>query len=174
MADTVDPAELLDVEVDHLARTFPLVAAHWLCRLQSREPVEPEPAQDAADSGRRHADLRRDLLAGAALTSQHSDLIDNGLRRRPIQAMRPGTAITQSRLAFAAIPVNPFANSPRADACGFTDGLRRLPARDLPCNSLSTPRRQTGILVYVHPVLPRNTEVSATSVSSVGTGWTTY
>jgi hypothetical protein len=35
-------------------------------------------------------------------------------------------------------------------------------------------RRQTGILVHVHPVLPWNPEVSATSVSSVRTGWTTY
>ena len=80
MADTVDPAELLDIEVDHLARAFTLVAAHRLCRLQGREFVEPEPSQDAADSGRRHPDLRCDLLAGAALTPKRRDLIDNGLR----------------------------------------------------------------------------------------------
>jgi hypothetical protein len=53
-------------------------------------------------------------------------------------------------------------------------GLQLLPARDLSCNSLSTARRQTGVLVHVHPVLPWNPEVSATSVSSVRTGWTTY
>ena len=45
---------------------------------------------------------------------------------------------------------------PRADACGFSDGLRRLPNLNLPYNSLSTVWRQTGILVHVHPVLPWN------------------
>src|SRR5262245_37766107 len=52
--------------------------------------------------------------------------------------------------------INPLANRPRADACGFGNGLRRLSARDLPYNALSTARRQPGILVHVHPVLPWN------------------
>jgi hypothetical protein len=47
-----------------------------------------------------------------------------------------------------------FANGLRADACGFADGLRRLPALNLLYNSHSTVRRQTGIPVHVHPVLP--------------------
>ena len=64
-------------------------------------------------------------------------------------------------------------SGPRADACGFGDGLRRLPARDLPYNPLSTARRQPGILMHVHPVL-LEFEASATSASSVRTGWTTY
>jgi hypothetical protein len=67
--------------------------------------------------------------------------------------MRPGAAILQSRQAFATIPINPFANRPRADACGLGNGLRRLPALDQPNKSLSTNGRQTGILVDVHPVL---------------------
>src|SRR5262245_20157121 len=36
------------------------------------------------------------------------------------------------------------------------DGLRRLPALDLPHNPLSTARRQPGILMHVHPVLRWN------------------
>src|SRR5262245_58936947 len=48
--------------------------------------------------------------------------------------------------------INPLANRPRADACGFGNGLRRLSARDLPYNELSTARRQPGILMHVHPV----------------------
>ena len=73
-----------------------------------------------------------------------------------MQPMGPRTAIAQSGQALAAISGNPFANGPRADACGFADGLRRLPAFNLPYNSLSTVRGQTGILVHVHPVLPWN------------------
>src|SRR5271156_4097694 len=93
MTDSIDSTELFDVEVDHLARMFTLIPAHRLRRLQGRELVEPEPPQDAADSGGRHPDLRCDLLAGAALTPKRRDLIDNGLRGRPMQAMRSGTAI---------------------------------------------------------------------------------
>jgi hypothetical protein len=45
-----------------------------------------------------------------------------------------------------------------ADSCGSCGGLRRLPALDLHDDSLSTDRRQSGILVNVHPVLLWNTE----------------
>src|SRR3954467_917564 len=73
-----------------------------------------------------------------------------------MQRMRPRTTITQSSQALAAISGNPFANGPRTHERGFADGLRRLPAHNLPYNSLSTVRGQTGILVHVHPVLPWN------------------
>jgi hypothetical protein len=53
--------------------------------------------------------------------------------------------------SFAAITINPVANRPRVDACGFGDGLRRLPARDLPYNPLSIERREPGIHVYPTP-----------------------
>src|SRR2546430_13747515 len=65
-------------------------------------------------------------------------------------------AILQSRQSFPTMSINPLANRPRADACGFGNGLRRLSARDLPYNALSTARRQPGILMHVHPVLPCN------------------
>jgi hypothetical protein len=52
------------------------------------------------------------------------------------------------------------ARCPRADAYGFADGLRRLPALHLPHDPLSTKWRQPGILVHVHPVLPRIAEAS--------------
>jgi hypothetical protein len=68
------------------------------------------------------------------------------------------------------LTINPLANRPRADACGFSDGLRRLPALDLPYNPLSTARRQPGILMHVHLVLPLESEASTTSASSVRTG----
>ena len=38
--------------------------------------------------------------------------------------------------------------------------LRRLPARNLPYNPLSTTRRKPGILMDVHSVLPRIAEAS--------------
>src|SRR5215471_5022518 len=69
-----------------------------------------------------------------------------------------------------AISSNPLPNRPRADACGLRDGLRRLPALDLPYNPLSTARREPGILVHVHPVLPRIAEASHLQLPRPGPG----
>src|SRR5262249_21067135 len=69
---------------------------------------------------------------------------------------RRGGPLRQPRQSFPTMSINPLANRPRADACGFGNGLRRLSARDLPYNALSTARRQPGILMHVHPVLPWN------------------
>ena len=79
VADALEAAELLDVDVDQLAGMLALVAAHRLGRLQRREPVETQPPQDAADGRRRHADLGGDLLAGVALPAQS---LDGGARGR--------------------------------------------------------------------------------------------
>src|ERR1700758_82621 len=76
----------------------------------------------------------------------------------------------QSRQTFAAISINPFANGPRGDAGGLRDGLRRLPALNLPYNPLSTARREPGILVHVHPVLPRIAEASQLQLPRSGPG----
>src|SRR6266436_7565425 len=117
------------------------------------DPVEPEPPQDAADGCRRQPQPDGDLLAGTAFPAKSLHLFDNGLRGWSVKPVRSGTAITQPCRAFTPISINPFANGPRADACGFGNGLRHLPAHDLSNNSLSTNRRQTGILMNVHPVL---------------------
>ena len=135
---------------------FTLVTAHRRGRLERCQPIEPEAPQNAADGRWRDAQFGCDLLAGVALAAETPDLGDHRLRRRPMQPIGPRTAITQPSQALAAISGNPIANGPRADACGFADGLRRLPALNLPYNSLSTVWRQTGILVPVHPVLPCN------------------
>ena len=73
VTDLLETTQLLDVDVDHLARFLALIAAHRLGRLQVAYPVQSQPAQDAADGGRRHADLGRDLLAGVALAAQNLD-----------------------------------------------------------------------------------------------------
>src|SRR3954466_14746282 len=64
VALTLEAAELLDVDVDELARLRALVAANRLGRLERRETVEAKPLEDAADGGGRDPGLNRDLLAG--------------------------------------------------------------------------------------------------------------
>jgi hypothetical protein len=94
-----------------------------------------------------------DLLAGTAPPAKSLHLLDNGLRSWSVNPMQSGTAIVQTRHAFTSMPIDPLPNGPRADACGFRNGPRRLPAHHLSNNSFSTNRRQPGILMDVHPVL---------------------
>jgi len=80
MTDTIDAAELFDVDVDHLARLLALIAAHWFSRVQVAYPVQSQPAQDATDGSRRHADFGCDLLASVALVAQRPDSCACGRR----------------------------------------------------------------------------------------------
>src|SRR6185295_2447743 len=152
VAGAREAAELLDIEVDHLSGLLALVAAHRRGRLQRADPVETQSLEDTANRGRRNAKLGGDLLAGAPRPAQRLYLLDHRLRRWPVQPMGPRAAVAQTDQAFTMISLNPLADGPRADACGFADGLQRLPARDLPDDPLSTNRRQPGILMDVHPV----------------------
>jgi hypothetical protein len=67
-----------------------------------------------------------------------------------------------------------FSVTRRTAFVSFTDGLRRLPTENHVDHVLSTERRQAGILMHVHPAPPRIVDVSTTSASSAGAGWTTY
>ena len=74
VADPIELAELLDVDVDDLARGGALIAADRLGRLESGKPIEAQPFEDAADGGRRNPDFRGDLLAGAPRLRKASTL----------------------------------------------------------------------------------------------------
>ena len=61
----------------------------------------------------------------------------------------------QAGEACAAEASHPLAHRARADAYGFADGLRRLPAlNDAAHHGLSAGRRETRILMDVHSVPP--------------------
>src|ERR1700719_1436769 len=77
-----------------------------------------------------------------------------------VSRLRPRDPGPQTGDAFDGITRHPFADGARTDACGSSGGLRRLSACHLHDDSLSTNRRQAGIVVDVHPVLLWNTEAS--------------
>ena len=60
VADAVDPAELLGIDVDQFAGLLPLVADDCHGRVESLEPAEPDPAQRLADRRDRPAEAARD------------------------------------------------------------------------------------------------------------------
>jgi len=156
VADAVDSAELFDIDVDEFTRVFAFVAAHRLGRFQSAQLVQVQALQNATDGRRRDPCLGRDRLAGQPLAPKGFDPLDHRLRRRSIQPSGPRAAVRQAGKSFSLVAFHPFAHRPRADAYGFADSLRRLPARHLAHDPLSTMRRETGILVNVHPVSPRD------------------
>src|SRR5690606_24728250 len=93
MADAVDAAELLGIEVDQFAGPLPLVAADLARRVEGGEPAEAEPAQDYPHGGDGPPELAGDRRAGETLTPQRLDL---GLDRRSQArraAVRPGGAV---------------------------------------------------------------------------------
>ena len=146
VADPVEATELLDVDVDHLARLVTLVAAHRHGWIKGIDPIQAQPLEDAADGGRRDRQFGSNLLAGAARPSQRFNLLNDGLRRGFAQPMRSRAAVVQASQALAPVALHPLANRLRADACGFADGLRRLPAQRLPHDPLSTTRVRRAFL----------------------------
>ena len=72
----VEPDELLDVDVDHLAGMAALVAADGFGRIEVARPAQPHLSQDAADGGRRQAERPCDLLADEVLAAQRNGLFD--------------------------------------------------------------------------------------------------
>ncbi len=57
-----------------------------------------------------------------------------------------------------------FADRENATCERLRSGLRRLPARNRPDDPLSTQRRQTGILMDVHPIFPADLKLRNLSI----------
>src|SRR5215208_4159983 len=128
MTNAFEAAELFDVDMDQFAGALALVAANRLDRIERLDTIEAEAPEDAADGRWRDADFRSDLPASPALAAQDFDPLDDGGRRWPVQMTRARAAICETCQPLAAIAHHPFADGPRADACGLCGGLRRLPA----------------------------------------------
>ena len=152
VADAVDPAELLDVDVDRFARMSTSIAAGRRSGFQRLRLAEPQAPQDAADGRRRETEPGGDRRARAALAPQSRDLVDDRLGRRPMQAVRPGSAVHRAGLAFRPEAINPLAHRSDADPESLGHGLRALPLDHAARQLGSTKRRQARILMDLHPV----------------------
>src|SRR5215210_3957510 len=110
MADAVEAAELFDIDGDQLAGMFALVATNRRRGFERLDAVEAEAPEDAADRGRRDADCGCDVLARPALAAQGFDGHDRGCRRRPVEVMGPGGAITKAFDALSLEARHPLAH----------------------------------------------------------------
>ena len=81
MADSIEFAELFDVDMDEFAGMFALIAPHRLSRFQITHPIQSQVPENTANSGRGDAHFGCDLLAGVALSAQSLDCGACGGRR---------------------------------------------------------------------------------------------
>lgn len=150
MADDLDAAQLLDIDVDELARQIPLIAANGLPGVEILESGQTRSNQDASYGGRARADSRGDLRSGLPAATQLEDLLDDEQMGLTGRTMRPRAAINQPRLAGLPIPAFPFrsgsaVNTGRLGGAGYGDAC--LNALD---HQHSTGRASSGILVKLH------------------------
>ncbi len=152
MAQAIDLAQALDVQVDQLARRRPFVAVRRRLRLQRLQLAEPQSAQHRPDGGARHAQRTGDNWTAHPAAPQLLDL-GRPLRRGPARTS-PGrrAAIVKSPLTAQAMPPKPGVASPLRYAGRIGRPLHR-PAlvHDPGDHHRSTRRRQAGILMNVHP-----------------------
>jgi hypothetical protein len=62
MADSLKAGQLLDVEVDQLARALALIAPVRLLHVQSRQPTQSAPGEPSRHGGAGKVQLAADLL----------------------------------------------------------------------------------------------------------------
>src|SRR5215208_4318970 len=146
MADLAEAAELLDVDVDHLAGVLALVASDRFGRLDIPEPRQPSALENPADSGGRDAGLHGDVLAGQPLAAQGDDALGHGLFGRARHDGGPRRAVGHAFAALGLVALDPARHDlgrhtirPRRMGFGTTAFYHRQ--RHL----LSTQRRETGI-----------------------------
>jgi hypothetical protein len=150
MADTADAAQLLDVDVDQLARAIPLIPDDRLFELQALETRQAVASQDASDRGRAQAQPNCDLGARVSSLSQTQYLLNPirvGLSGHPKGS---GAAIDQGRLAGLFESPLPLEGRPPGYTGRRGGPSHRHPSQDSSDQQHSTPRGNSGILVKLH------------------------
>jgi hypothetical protein len=108
MADAVDAAELLDVDVDQFARFVALVTDNRRPGIKSRKTPQAAAAQGHPDSGDRPAQTPRNGGAGETLAAEALDLVFGRAGQPGGTVVRPARPIRQTRSAFGRVPVAPL------------------------------------------------------------------
>jgi len=95
--DGLETSDLLDIEVEQIARSGMFIAHDGHSRFQISNATEVKSAQDAADGGTTSSDRERDAESGPALAAQPLDQVDLLGRAAKRRAQRTGRPILQTR-----------------------------------------------------------------------------
>jgi len=150
VADDLNAAQLLGVDMYELAGLVSLVAADGFCRVEVLEPGETLPSQDAGHRGRARADANGDLVAGLPTLAQSQDLFDNDRMGLTGRTMRPRTAIDKRRRAGLLITTLPFKGRSAVNTGRLGGACHRDACLDALDQQHSTGRASSGILVKLH------------------------
>ena len=118
MTNPLEPAKLLDVDVDQLAGMGTLVAAYRRRWIEGLQPVQTEALENTTDRCRGDANLLGNMLAGPALPAQRLDASHNRRRCQAVQTPWSRAAVLKTGHTLGLVPRNPLAHRMRANACG--------------------------------------------------------
>jgi len=151
----VDASELLDVDVDQLARTLALIANSGP-QAQPTELAHPDPGQDPRDGRHSHVQALGDLSASHPQTPQRRDHVDTLIRRARGTPLRCRGAIQQPMLTFQAKASDPLAGRALADPGGLRRPRQRPTLPQRPINQQLAPLdgldAEASVSVKLHPV----------------------
>ena len=170
---TLDPPELLDVDVDQLAGASSFVALRGL----QPEPAElshPDPGQDPRHSRKRHLERLSDLSPGHPQPSERGDHLDPALVGAVRDPPRGGGAIQQPLRPVGAVPGQPLARGAVTDP-GRLGGRAQRPPRVLDTidQQLAALQTEPGVSVHLHPVSSLGLTGFSTRQPPRSTGWLT-
>ena len=148
-----DASQLLDVQMQQVAGRVVLVALDDRRWLQMADAVELQTPEDAAHRGAAQARVLRDPIAGPALPAQGLDALDLLAGGRTMQPVRTRTAVSKTCRPLLPKAPYPLGRRLRRDAeAGRGQLQRHTLLHDFPGQQLSTPSRQSGILMTVHSI----------------------
>jgi hypothetical protein len=116
MAYALEAAELLDVDVDHIAGRLVHVAAHRFGRLQVPEPRQSGAPQHPADGGRRDPDCNGDVPSGQPLAAQGDDALGHILSGHARCDVRPRRAVEHAGSTLGPVALHPARHDLRRHA----------------------------------------------------------
>jgi hypothetical protein len=158
VADAVDAAQFLDVQVQELSGMFFLVASRWLGRIQSFESTQTPSGESPGHSRASQIQTRGDLSRDHPSVSELHNLIDHSGGCLSGTAMRPGGTILQSLKTLPAIAGQPLVDGSLAHSQLSCHPDHRI----APLNSIhhqgSTVRATSCIVMNVHPLSPLGAE----------------
>jgi len=150
-----EASQLLNIEVEQIARRSMLIANQRYSRLQIAHAVQTEAAENAADGSTAQASSLGNVEAGEALAPQLFDVLRQRLPGTTWRAMRTRSTIVQTRRPMLLIAAGPLGGSTGANTEGGGRGLQsHLLNKDVLGQLLSTDKGKSCILMDVHSGSP--------------------
>jgi hypothetical protein len=97
VADPLEPGQLLDVDMDHVAGLLPLVPLHRRFGLEVAQPVQPQPPHRPGQGADRQQQQPGNPPEGAALVPELNGPLQLLRIERPPLAAANAASIRQSR-----------------------------------------------------------------------------